>query len=223
MRKDKEKILQLRRQGKTYREIQKVVKISRSTLSVWLKNEEWSKHHKRKNIERHIKISTEHLKKLNDGRKRSLEEKYKKIEKEAEEEFKEFKKYPLFMAGLMLYAGEGNKAKKHLISLSNSEFYIHSIFLKFCEKFLGKKRANIKFWLLLYPDNDISTCTKIWSTKLKVKIENFKKPQVIQGRSKKRKLQYGVCNSIILDTGLKRKLMKWLDMCKIDTLDAGIV
>lgn len=215
MRHDQLKIFELRKQGKTYREIEKLLGVSLSTLSDWFKNEEWSQDIKKINREIHIKTSTDHLKKMNNDRRIMLEKKYKEVEEEAEKEFKIYKNDPLFMAGLMVYAGEGDKSSRNLTRISNSEFYLHLVFIRFSEKFLNIRRDKIKVWLLLYPDHIIENCIKIWSEKLGINKLNFNKSQVIQGKSKLRKLQYGVGNSIISSTSLKKKMMKWLELCKI--------
>lgn len=215
MRYDQPKAFELRRLGKTYREIEQLLGVSRSTLCEWFKDQEWSKHIKKSNTETQIKISTEHLKKLNEGRSLMLESKYKKVEEDAIKEFEIYKNDPLFMAGLMLYAGEGDKMSRNLTRLSNSEFYLHLIFIRFSEKFLGVGREKIKFWLLLYPDHNIEENIEIWSEKLGISKLNFYKSQVILGRSKSRKLQYGVGNSIISSTSLKKKMLRWLELCKL--------
>ena len=131
MRHDKIQAFELRKQGKTYREITKTLGISLSTLSGWLKDEKWSQDIKKINKEIHIKTSTAHLKRLNDKRRIFLQEKYKKVEEEAEKEFEVYKNNPLFMAGLMVYAGEGDKTSRNLTRISNSEFYLHLVFIRF--------------------------------------------------------------------------------------------
>lgn len=215
MRYDQPKAFELRKQGKTYREIENLLNVSRSTLCEWFKDQEWSKHITKLNTEKHIKISTMRLKKLHEGRRLMLEKKYKQVEEEAAREFEIYKNDPLFMAGLMLYAGEGDKSSRNLTRLSNSEFYLHLVFIRFSERFLGVKRDRIKIWLLLYPDHDIEQNIEIWSQKLNINKANFNKSQVIMGRSKLKKLQYGVGNSIISSTSLKKKMMKWLELCKM--------
>jgi hypothetical protein len=137
-----------------------------------------------------------------------------KAETDAIQEFEFNKNDPLFMAGLMIYAGEGDKTNRFRIKLTNSEFYLHLIFIKFLEKFLKIERKNIKFWLLLYPDHDIEKSVGIWSYKLNISKSNFNKSQVIAGKEKIRKLQYGVGNSIISSVILKKKLLKWLEICR---------
>ncbi len=214
MRHDQPQAFELRKQGKTYREIEKLLGVSRSTLCDWFRNEEWSKHIKKSNTNKHIQISIERLKKLHEGRRLMLENKYRKVEEDAEKEFEIYKNDPLFMGGLLLYAGEGDKRSRNLTRLSNSEFYLHLVFIRFSEKFLNIGKDNIKVWLLLYPDHDIEKCIEIWSEKLGIKRINFNKSQVTQGKSKLRKLQYGVGNSIISSTSLKKKMMKWIELCK---------
>lgn len=214
MRHDQPQAFELRRQGKTYREIERILGVSRSTLCEWFRNEEWSTHIKKSNIGSHIKLSAERLKKLHEGRRIMLEKKYRQVTEEAEKEFEIYKNDPLFMAGLMVYAGEGDKANRFHIKLANSEFYLHLIFISFLEKFLKIERKNIKVWLLLYPDHNIEKSIQIWSEKLNINKSNFHKSQVIKGREKIRKLQYGVGNSIISSVALKKKILKWLEICK---------
>ena len=216
MRHDKEKVLELRRKGATYQEIERLCSIPRSTLYAWFRNEEWSEDIKKLNIDRHIKASTERLIKMNESRRIMLEKKYKAVEEEAVSEFEIYKNNPLFMAGLMLYAGEGDKTSRNLTRLSNSEFYLHLAFIRFAETFLKVKRENIKVWLLLYPDHEIEKCIGIWSDKLRINRLNFNKSQLIKGKEKLRKLQYGVGNSIISSTSLKKKMLKWLELCRLN-------
>lgn len=227
MRKDKDLAFSLRKQGKTYKEIEKELGVSRGTLSSWFKGFEWSKNLSNSNTQNNLKLSTERIKNLNEGRRKALEIKYKKNEIESVVEYEIFKKQPLFMAGLMLYAGEGDKRSKNNSRISNSDFYLHEVFIQFSEKFLKIKRENIKIGLILYPDLDQSVCVGKWSKILKVDEKNFYKTQVIQGKTSNQnnKLQYGVGISIISSTVvIKKKILKWLEMCAKDFLeDAAMV
>ena len=155
MRKDKEKIFKLREAGKSYSEIKKIVKISSSTLSKWLSGKKWSKEIKKININKNKNKNIKNLEKINFNKKILLKEKYKIAKIEAQKEFELYKTNPLFMAGLMIYAGEGDKIDKYKIRIANSEFYLHLIFIDFLEKFLKVDKNKIKFWLLLYNDHTI--------------------------------------------------------------------
>lgn len=214
MRQDKQKAILLRKEGKTYSEIEHLLRVSRSTLSAWFKNEEWSKNIKKINTNEHIKRSTKHLNKMNDARRIMLEKKYKNIEEEAEKEFEIYKNDPLFVAGLMLYAGEGDKPTKGVIRLANIDFFIHKVFKKFIKKFLKIKDDDIKLSILLYPDLNIEECKLKWSQELSIPLTNFHKPQVIQGKSKIKRLHFGVGSIIISNSFLKRKLLIWIEQSK---------
>lgn len=214
MRQDKNIAFNLRKQGKSYREIQKELGVSRSTLCDWFKNIEWSKHAKNTNNNKNVILSKERLVRLNAGRKAKLDAYYAEAEEQAIKEFEIFKNEPLFMTGLMAYAGEGNKMDKNHIKISNSEFYINKFFIEFSVKYLGFKRENMKCALILYPDNDIEQCIERWSNEIGISRANFYKTQIIQGKEKIRRLQFGVGMVIISNTFLKKKLMKWLELCK---------
>lgn len=207
----------LRREGKSYRDIQKELGVSRSTLCDWFKKEEWSTHIKKSNVDKNITLSTDRLRLLQEGRNKMLFDKYRKVELEAEKEFHVFKKDPLFMAGLMIYAGEGDKKHGNCSRISNSEFYLHQIFIKFSEKYLGIRRENIKVGLILYPDLEIRTCLEKWSEELSISELNFYKTQIIKGKEKTKKLQYGVGISIISSiVVVKKRILKWLELIKME-------
>lgn len=214
MRQDKQKAIELRKEGKTYREIEKILVISRSTLCNWFRNEEWSKNLKKINTKNHIKKSIEHMRKMNYAREKILEAKYKDFEEEAIKEFEVYKNNPLFIGGLMLYAGEGDKLTKGVIRLANTDFFIHKIFIKFIKKFLKIKDNDIKLSILLYPDLNIEECRSKWSQELNIPIANFHKPQIIQGKSKIKRLHFGVGSIIISNSFLKRKLLEWIELSK---------
>jgi hypothetical protein len=148
-----------------------------------------------------------------------LKSKYEEVAKEAEKEFILFKKEPLFTAGLMIYAGEGDKRNQNNSRISNSEFYIHKIFINFALKYLKINKENIKISLILYPDLGVEECISKWSNELDIPRLNFYKTQIIQGKEKTKKLQYGVGISIISSTVVvKKKILKWLEICEKEGL-----
>lgn len=218
MRHDKKEVFRLRKSGRSYREIQELVGISRSTLCSWFKDETWSKHVKITNIKKHLQISTEHLSKLNEGRRIALDKQYRDMEEKAKEEFELYKEKPLFMAGLMLYAGEGDKMSKGVIRLANIDFDIHKVFIKFITTFTEIKIENLRCSILLYPDLNIEKCKIKWSQELGVPLVNFHKPQVIHGKHQTKRLHFGVGSTIFSSSFLKRKLLLWIELAKVSLL-----
>lgn len=215
MRKDKEDAISLRKDGKSYREIERTLGVSRSTLSDWFRDLPWSRHYVRQNSEKLIAGAKEKMMKMNMVRKIKLDYLYAKAEADAAAQYSKFKKDPLFWAGLMIYAGEGDKASRNLTRMSNTDSYLHKILIAFSLKYLDIDKEHIKFNLILYPNHEKEACEAVWAKELGISRHLFHKTQVIKGREAKKKLQYGIGISIISGTvSTKKKVLKWLDLAK---------
>lgn len=207
----------LRKQGKSYSEINKLLGVPKGTLSSWFKNIEWSRNISKQNIDTSRIKNSERIKKLNKIRSCKLEKSYQEAKIEATKEYEEYKNQPVFIAGLMLYLGEGDKTNaNNLVRIANIDFYVLKIFLKFLVSFCGISKSKIRFWVLLYPDLDLKECEEKWQKELNLNKENFYKAQRIKGRHKTKRLIYGVGNIILGDKRLKIKILKWIELLSKD-------
>lgn len=204
--------LQFRKRGFTYSEIAKIVGVSKSTVSAWLSKKAFSKKVKLDNLKRSAKDNIKRIGLINKARMAQRKVQYKDALHSAETEYKHYKKDPLFVAGLMLYAGDGDKTTNHLIRVTTSDMEIHRIFISFAKEYLGVPQEKFRFWILLYPDLSEKECVKKWSHKLGFSKDNFHKNQVIANATTKRTLQHGVGNTIIGGTIFKLKLNKWIEL-----------
>jgi transcriptional regulator with XRE-family HTH domain len=207
-----EQALAFRRRGFTYSEIAKICNVSAGTLSAWLKDEPFSKQVAKDNTKRALAVNTKRLASINKARTTERKSQYAEITRLAEIEYKNYRTSPLFIAGLMLYVSEGDNQNTCLIRMANSRTDLHRIFIRFLTTYLGVEKHSIRFWLLLYPDLDEVTCMKHWCKKTGLSPAQFYKNQVIQGRSTKQTLHFGVGNTIIGSTLLKKKLMRWVEL-----------
>jgi predicted transcriptional regulator len=207
-----EQAKELRRRGFTYAEIAKMTGVAKSSISNWLSKESWSEKIRNDNQEKAARENKKRISLLNKARGNQHKKLYAEAERSASTEFKHYLANPLFVAGLMLYVGHGDMVHPNLIRLSTSKMDIHKVFIGFLKEFLGVPREKIRFWLLLYPSMDPQGATKAWSTELKILRTQFHKYQVIQGKSTKTALRYGIGNTIIGSTVLKKKLMKWTEL-----------
>ncbi|MCB9811180.1 MAG: helix-turn-helix domain-containing protein [Candidatus Nomurabacteria bacterium] len=210
-----EQAIAFRKRGFTYTEIAKICDVSRGTVSNWLKDEGFSKRIAKTNLDRAYKDNVGRIKLVNKARNAERTAQYKEILRLAETEYKHYLNSPLFVSGLMLYRCEGDMKHKNLIRLTTGQTELHSIFIKFATEFLGVEKSSFRFWLLLYPDMDEVKAMKHWSRKIKLSVSQFYKNQFINGGSKKA-LHFGVGNTIIGSTLLKKKLMHWLELASKD-------
>ncbi|MES2202958.1 MAG: hypothetical protein V4474_01385 [Patescibacteria group bacterium] len=210
MRSDKDVATALRRAGKSYREIRKETGASLSTLCLWFKDLEWSKDIGKKLIFQQISDSTTKIIELNKIRGSRLDTLYDLGRKVASQEFEKLKTDPLFVAGIVAYWGEGDKATKHLCRLANSDPAMVRLFWLFLTKKCGIPGSKISCWLILYPDLDEQVLKKRWSLETKIPIENFKKATFIRGRHPTKRNGYGICSIVVSSRFFKEKMLVWL-------------
>jgi hypothetical protein len=208
----KQKALEMRRSGSAYNEIARELVVAKSTLAAWFsKTIEDFDEVKKQNIEKNRVESSVRFFEFTKERKRLLFIKYDQAIVDAHTEFELFKNDPLFIAGLMLYAGEGDKASRANIRISNTDWQIHEIFIQFLEKYLLFPRKKVSIALLAYPDNDIQILIDYWANKLSINKDKFHKTQILPGKSRKR-LQFGIGMTIITNTRAKYKLLEWIKL-----------
>lgn len=203
-----------RERGFSYSEIAKLCKVSKGTVSNWFANKKFSKAVKKDNQTKAVRENIKRLGLINKARETERTHRYKEAIKSAELEYKHYKNDPLFIAGVMLYVSGGDNQDKTKIRFANSSADLHCILHNFLKNYLGVEQSRLKFWLLLYPDLDETTCKRYWQKRMKLSPAQFYKTQVVPGRSLKRTLQYGVGNTIISDTLAKYKLNRWIELAQ---------
>lgn len=210
MRKDKRQAFTLRKNGLSYNAISKKLGVPKSTLSEWFSELSWSKS-LRKDLTRRafLKIYPQ-LQAMNEARSRQWEEWREKARKGALADFQKLRTDPLFVSGVMIYWGEGDRKPDNPVRVSNIDPQMLRIFIKFLRKCCRIPREKIKAHLTIYPDLNESECKKYWIPKIGVKPELFNKTQIILGRHKTKKLHYGICAIEIASRQLKEKLLVWI-------------
>lgn len=211
MRPDKNKAFQLRKQGKSYREIKKILNISKSTISIWFRDVKWSKQIKDKLTKKNTASLSGRMKKM---AKKAQEKRlllYKEKREQAVKSYQKFKKDPLFIAGLMIYWGEGDsKLENGMIRVANSNPVMIRLFNQFLKKYFPEISQRAKVYLILYPDLDDNKCKKHWSRIVGIPLDKFFKSQYIKGHSPYRRLMYGIGNIIISSRANKEVIYTWL-------------
>ncbi|OGG52447.1 hypothetical protein A3H16_03670 [Candidatus Kaiserbacteria bacterium RIFCSPLOWO2_12_FULL_53_8] len=210
MREDKRAAFKLRKSGKSYRKIMAELQIPRATLSDWFSKVNWSRKLKAELARTAQVESTHHMIALDAIRGKRLARAYAQARREARVEFGALKYNPLFIAGVMLYWGEGDKRTRGQVRLANTDPELIRLFVFFLKNACRVPSERIGASVLIYPDLDPEGCREYWSTRSNIKIQNFHKCVTIRGRHKTRKLSYGVCSIFVLSTYFKEKILEWL-------------
>ncbi|MBU2564163.1 helix-turn-helix domain-containing protein [Patescibacteria group bacterium] len=179
--KDREIAIKLRKQGNSYSQIKKTLKVSKSTLSYWLRDYPLSEKRMRElrdNSEQRIESYRKTMKKKREDRlKKTYEEQRKKILPLSKREF--------FIAGLLLYWGEGSKTIKASLELANTDPGVIKLYLKWLYNILLVPKNKISIYLHLYSDMNINKEINYWSKILKIPKSQFSKPYVKKNDSRR--------------------------------------
>ncbi len=210
MRKDKEIAFKLRRSGKSYRQIMAELRVPRATLSDWFSKIDWSRRLRAELAHKAQAESTVRIIALDAIRGKRLVRAYAQARREAEAEFETLKYNPLFIAGLMLYWGEGDKRTREQMRLTNTDPKMIRLFVVFLRKVLQIPDKKIRGSVIIYPDLNPESCIVEWSKASRLNMSNFTKCTVIQGRHKTAKLSHGICTICVSSSYLKAKIFEWL-------------
>jgi transcriptional regulator with XRE-family HTH domain len=204
--------VEFRKRGFTYSEIAKICDISVSTASNWLSKKKFSKDVAKDNAAKAAHENKKRMTLLNKTRKAERTLQYAHAVHSAETEYKHYKQNPLFIAGVMLYLADGDQKDSSRIRISSTNAHLHRIFISFMQEFLGVEACDITFYVALYEGMLETREMKWWSGCINLSVAHFSKTQFIQRVSKEAVLHHGSGNTIIGDTVLKIKLIRWIEL-----------
>src|SRR5258708_3207709 len=170
----KDVAITLRKKGLPIREVEKKLKIPRSTLSGWFKDIKLTKKQKEKNYKNWKKaiknnrgkaILWHNLQKTNRIEKARLEANIVLNNIDIKN------KHILELALSMLYLGEGSKDNR--TSMGNSNPLILNFFIKSLERLYNIDKSNLKCDLHLRMDQNQDKLKKFWSKELGIPLSNF--------------------------------------------------
>lgn len=202
--------LEFRKRGFTYSEISKICGVSKATVSNWLSNQSFSKDITKLNTARAAKENKKRISLLNKAKKAERAKTYSQVIKSAETEFKHYKANPVFIAGLMIYFTNGDVSESPQIRLTTKNPIAHRIFITFAIEYLGVEKKHIKFWLLLSGQSKLELAMRSWSKAIGISFARFGRTQYVNPNATS--LHKGTGNTIIGNTVLKRKLIRWIEL-----------
>jgi len=204
--KDREKAITLRKQGMSYSQIKKILKVSKGTLSRWLRNYPLSK----KRIRELRDWNEQRIEKYRKTMRRKREERLKQFYKEQKKSLFPFNARDLFLAGLFLYWGEGTKSQPTMLSVSNTDPSVIKFFITWLTKSLKLPKEKLKVHLHLYKDMEIEKEISFWSDILNIPKKQFNKPYIKKSSSKrinhKGGFGHGTCNVTIGNARLAERI-----------------
>ena len=211
--KDREKALALRKQGMSYSQIKKILGVSKSTLSYWLRDYPLSEQ-RIKELQKlglRVRRSEQAIEKFRETMRQKREKRLEETYKIQKKKILPLSKRELFLAGLFLYWGEGTKCRMDTLSIANSDPSVIKFFIYWLTKTLSVSKSKIRIQLHLYSNMDINKEIKYWSETLKIPTEQFIRPYIKESSSKrinhKGGFGHGTCKASIASVPLAEKVL----------------
>lgn len=199
--------VQLRKRGKSYGEIKRIIGVSKGTLSAWLKNYPLSKARLRE-LRDWNQTRIEHYR---ETRRRKREEALRVIYQEEKARIRKLSARDIFIGGLFLYWGEGSKTRMTYLHVANTDPAVAKAFIFWLAKSFGITKDKIRIKLHLYRDMDIPAELKFWSKTLGVDLKYFKKPYIkkgaLAGLSYKSGFGHGTCNVLLSNAMVTKRVL----------------
>lgn len=195
----REKAVELRKQGKSYKEIQESLKINipKSTISYWFKNIKFSDEENQKIKNRNLlSIKESRLKAfavIREKRENYLHSIVSRVEKFSSTlDNKNTAKIAL----TMLYITEGSRSAKGSVCFGNSDPYIVSLFLRLLRFCYNIDEQKLRCTVQCRADQNIKQLEKFWFEITGINKKQFCKPQFdprTLGKPTKKPNYKGVC------------------------------
>lgn len=207
--KEKIKAISLREKGRSFNEIRKKIKVSKSTLSLWLKDVKLTSKQKQRLYVTLRQKNAYRLAKMNQDKK---ETRIKVIVGQAKKEIKRLIKNPLFLAGLMLYCAEGDKSDlREVVKFSNSDPILIKFIMRWFREVCHVPEEKFKICLHIYELHCRKNIENYWSKEINIPMRQFYKTQIKPtSLGHRRNILYnGTCSVRINNKDLYRRIKGW--------------
>ena len=201
--------IELRKLGYSYTDIIKELKVSRASVSNWVKNIRLTESEK-VNLEKNLKN------KIKRGRMNStIAVRSKKIFKEkiaydnAEKEYEKFSKDPFFMLGLGLYWAHGLK-KGNYFQFVNHNYSVLKIILLWMKKYLNITKTIPRYRLFINISHRNGEYEDIWAKNMDISRKLFQKTVYTNSVKNVNDREYkGSLAIIVSKVDVFRKIIAW--------------
>jgi hypothetical protein len=198
--------IKLRKEGKSYTQIKEEVKVSKSSLSLWLRRYPLSQ----VRIRELRNFNEQKIERFRNTMRTKKETRLKTVYQKEQSYLLPLTKKELYIAGLLLYWGEGAKTTPFAASLSNTNPEVVKFFIFWLASVLHVPEKKIIVRLHIYADMDKKDEINFWSKQLGLPLNQFKPPYVkkttLRGLTYKG-FGHGTCNLIVYGREYIEKIM----------------
>ena len=215
MRKDKNLAISLRKQGKSYNEIAKILKAPKSTLSFWLRNIKMPIEIERKFWDETRKKWARSITEFNKKQAEAARKRAATLQENAAKDIGALSKRELLLIGTALYWAEGYKKRRSVLQFSNSDPIMIKVIMKFFKRVCKVPKEKIKASVQIHPNVTSKKAVNYWSKVTGIPKTQFSKSYSRLTPSSKQKrlpniLPYGTLRVSIYDAQMANRVKGWI-------------
>ncbi|MGH2663787.1 MAG: helix-turn-helix domain-containing protein [Actinomycetota bacterium] len=168
----REEAVRLRRQGRSYREIEKILGVSKSSLSLWLKDVPLTAEHRQALSDRWRDVNQRRA----DSIHAASRARHQGLIDEAAAQIGPLSERDLFLAGVVAYWAEGSKTKpwgsRRSVDFTNSDPHLVTLFLLWL-RLMAIPHEDLTFRLHIHETADVNAALRFWSKVVDVPPNQF--------------------------------------------------
>lgn len=212
----KEKLLaqKLRKKGYSYKEILRHMTVSKDTLSRWCRDIPLTLVQQKKLLEKKRLGQRKGSLIAAENKRRERLYRTKQLHNEAKRELGRLKDREKFIAGVALYAAEGDKTDGKG-GFANSDPKLIKFMSEWLVKYAKISPARLRGAIWLHEGLDEMKAKKFWSSLTNIPLNQFHKTYIAKVKNDSKKIrknlhEFGVFSIIFSDTEKHRKIMGWI-------------
>lgn len=207
----KKQAITLREQGMSLNDIVSKLKVSKSSVSLWVRDIELSAEQKNNLTSKGQNVSI--VERRRQQRLKNENAKRQIVVDEAKKQIKKITDKELWLIGTMLYWAEGGKTQRALVRFSNGDPEMIKIMMEYFKRVCKVSDDKFRGYIHIHPHLDIDEAENYWSKISGIPKSNFFKTynkKNISSKNTRNSLPHGTFDIYICSTELFLKIQGWV-------------
>ncbi len=210
--KEKGLAIEYRKNGSSINQIAKKLKVSKASVSLWVRKIKISVNFLKALSERGSQIEV--IEKRRETRLRNENNRRQIIIDKAKRDIDKISAKELLLIGAMLYWAEGSKTRRGVVEFSNGDPLMIRLMMKFFRKLCNVQEDKFRGYIHIHPHLDSKQAEAYWSNVSQIPLRQFYKTYKNKNKSSKNKkdsLPYGTFGIYVCNTELFLKIKGWTE------------
>ncbi len=210
---EREKAKKLRKEGQSVSQIASFLAVAKSSVSIWVRDIRLSERQHVALKQKTHSAAAELLRK--NSRQKTKEVETNALMALATSEFYSQMQNKLFLIGLSLYWGEGQKRSHGVVAFDNTDPNMIKFMMQFFKVICKVNLNDFRGYIHIHPEQSTKDAEKYWSRVTGIPLTQFYKTYTKvpkSSKSLKNNLKHGTFRISICNTKLHKKILIWINL-----------